>query len=203
MQAYPHCNAILVRRHGVYVWGETWQKAKTMCECYDYLFEIAVKMKLAGLDPAAVRPAPAPPPLLLCFPACAVRCRRSLSTQPVAECRCRRNRSTTTRWTRTSNLQPNKNFFCDAAPHCTSDSYSSFSRAVFSLLLSSNASARAMRKQQQQQQQRGLKGAGTLRALRPDLEGAGHACARDRAGVECELRHLQLVYAAAEKFCFG
>jgi len=37
---------VLVRRHGVYVWGENWQKAKTMCECYDYLFEIAVKMKV-------------------------------------------------------------------------------------------------------------------------------------------------------------
>ena len=45
---------MLVRRHGVYVWGPTWQKAKTMCECFDYLFEIAVKMKLAGLDPTVV-----------------------------------------------------------------------------------------------------------------------------------------------------
>jgi len=54
MEEYPNTNAVLVRRHGVYVWGPTWQKAKSMCECYDYLFEIAVKMKLAGLDPAAV-----------------------------------------------------------------------------------------------------------------------------------------------------
>lgn len=50
MREYPDSNAVLVRRHGVYVWGETWQKAKTMCECYDYLFEFAVKMKLAGMD---------------------------------------------------------------------------------------------------------------------------------------------------------
>lgn len=28
MQKYPGSTAILVRRHGVYVWGETWQKAK-------------------------------------------------------------------------------------------------------------------------------------------------------------------------------
>lgn len=41
---YPDTNAVLVRRHGVYVWGESWQKAKTMCECYDYLFEIAVRV---------------------------------------------------------------------------------------------------------------------------------------------------------------
>jgi methylthioribulose-1-phosphate dehydratase len=25
-----------------------------MTECYDYLFEIAVKMKLAGFDPSAI-----------------------------------------------------------------------------------------------------------------------------------------------------
>ncbi|CAG8488972.1 16640_t:CDS:2 [Gigaspora rosea] len=47
MEEYPETNSVLVRRH------ETWEKAKTMTECYDYLFEIAVKMKNAGLDPAA------------------------------------------------------------------------------------------------------------------------------------------------------
>jgi methylthioribulose-1-phosphate dehydratase len=51
MEKYPESCAVLVRRHGVYVWGEDWKKAKTMCECYDYLFEIAVKMKQFGLDP--------------------------------------------------------------------------------------------------------------------------------------------------------
>ncbi|XP_037955416.1 probable methylthioribulose-1-phosphate dehydratase [Teleopsis dalmanni] len=51
MMQYPGCSAILVRRHGVYVWGESWQKAKTMAECYDYLFSIAVEMKKSGLDP--------------------------------------------------------------------------------------------------------------------------------------------------------
>jgi len=30
MDDYPECSAVLVRRHGVYVWGPTWQKAKTM-----------------------------------------------------------------------------------------------------------------------------------------------------------------------------
>ncbi|GIY30814.1 methylthioribulose-1-phosphate dehydratase [Caerostris extrusa] len=48
---YPESSAVLVRRHGVYVWGETWQKAKTMSECYDYLFDVAVQMKSLGLDP--------------------------------------------------------------------------------------------------------------------------------------------------------
>ncbi|XP_071955466.1 methylthioribulose-1-phosphate dehydratase-like [Antedon mediterranea] len=51
MDEYPESCAVLVRRHGVYVWGESWQKAKSMCECYDYLFSIAVKMKQCGLDP--------------------------------------------------------------------------------------------------------------------------------------------------------
>ncbi|XP_064555706.1 probable methylthioribulose-1-phosphate dehydratase [Drosophila montana] len=51
MMEYPGCSAVLVRRHGVYVWGQTWEKAKTMSECYDYLFSIAVQMKQAGLDP--------------------------------------------------------------------------------------------------------------------------------------------------------
>ncbi|KAI9491674.1 methylthioribulose-1-phosphate dehydratase [Zychaea mexicana] len=59
MEAYPETNAVLVRRHGVYVWGESWEKAKTMSECYDYLFEIAVKMKQIGIDPA-VKPASEP-----------------------------------------------------------------------------------------------------------------------------------------------
>ncbi|XP_055371232.1 probable methylthioribulose-1-phosphate dehydratase [Condylostylus longicornis] len=51
MQEYPGTSAILVRRHGVYVWGSTWQKAKTMAECYDYLFQVAVEMKKCGLNP--------------------------------------------------------------------------------------------------------------------------------------------------------
>ena len=47
---YPKSQAVLVRRHGVYVWGPTWIQAKTQAECYDYLFEAAVKMKAMGVD---------------------------------------------------------------------------------------------------------------------------------------------------------
>ncbi|KAG0304385.1 hypothetical protein BGZ98_005593 [Dissophora globulifera] len=59
MEEYPDTCAVLVRRHGVYVWGESWEKAKCMAECYDYLFEIAVKMKSIGIDPAE-KPADSP-----------------------------------------------------------------------------------------------------------------------------------------------
>jgi methylthioribulose-1-phosphate dehydratase len=52
MEKYPDTCAVLVRRHGVYVWGDTWEQAKCMCECYDYLFEIATRMRAVGLDPA-------------------------------------------------------------------------------------------------------------------------------------------------------
>ncbi|KAJ2872022.1 Methylthioribulose-1-phosphate dehydratase, partial [Coemansia aciculifera] len=54
MEMYPDTCAVLVRRHGVYVWGESWEKAKTMAECYDYLFELAVRMKQLGIDPTVV-----------------------------------------------------------------------------------------------------------------------------------------------------
>ncbi|XP_033646259.1 methylthioribulose-1-phosphate dehydratase-like isoform X1 [Asterias rubens] len=51
MEEYPETCAVLVRRHGIYVWGETWEKAKAMCESYDYLLEVAVQMKQLGMDP--------------------------------------------------------------------------------------------------------------------------------------------------------
>jgi methylthioribulose 1-phosphate dehydratase/enolase-phosphatase E1 len=50
IQEYPKCNAVLVRRHGVYVWGDSWEEAKTRLESFDYLFETAIKMKQMGID---------------------------------------------------------------------------------------------------------------------------------------------------------
>nr|XP_002738334.1 PREDICTED: methylthioribulose-1-phosphate dehydratase-like [Saccoglossus kowalevskii] len=52
MEEYPKCPAVLVRSHGIYVWGPSWQKAKAMCECLDYLFEVAVEMHKLGMNPA-------------------------------------------------------------------------------------------------------------------------------------------------------
>lgn len=53
IERYPSAHAVLVRRHGVYVWGRDWVEAKTQAECYDYLFEAAVRMRQLGLDPSA------------------------------------------------------------------------------------------------------------------------------------------------------
>lgn len=47
--AYPDTHAVLVRRHGVYIWGPDWVRAKTHAECYDYLFRAAVEMRRHGI----------------------------------------------------------------------------------------------------------------------------------------------------------
>lgn len=47
--AYPNTHAVLVRRHGVYIWGKDWIQAKTHAECYDYLFRAAVEMRRMGI----------------------------------------------------------------------------------------------------------------------------------------------------------
>ena len=33
------------------MWGESWEKAKSMCECYDYLLELTVELLKQGIDP--------------------------------------------------------------------------------------------------------------------------------------------------------
>ncbi|KAI5291577.1 Methylthioribulose-1-phosphate dehydratase [Ascosphaera aggregata] len=50
IEKYPDTCAVLVRRHGIYVWGATVAKAKTQCESLDYLFQLAVEMKRLGLE---------------------------------------------------------------------------------------------------------------------------------------------------------
>ncbi len=51
--AYPKTQAVLVRRHGVYIWGRDWVQAKTQAECYDYLFRAAAEMHRLGIPTAA------------------------------------------------------------------------------------------------------------------------------------------------------
>ncbi|XP_077226773.1 haloacid dehalogenase-like hydrolase family protein isoform X4 [Tasmannia lanceolata] len=48
--AYPKATAVLVRNHGVYIWGDSWISAKTQAECYHYLFDAAIKLHQLGLD---------------------------------------------------------------------------------------------------------------------------------------------------------
>ncbi len=49
MREYPDVDAVIVAGHGVYVWGDTWVKAKTQAECYDYLFRAVVEAHRVGL----------------------------------------------------------------------------------------------------------------------------------------------------------
>jgi methylthioribulose 1-phosphate dehydratase / enolase-phosphatase E1 len=58
MVDYPNCSAILVRRHGIYIWGDTWQEAKSQAECYHYLFNFVLEAKKLGIDLAPRYPTP-------------------------------------------------------------------------------------------------------------------------------------------------
>lgn len=49
IREHPKAHSVLVRDHGVYVWGRDWKQAKTQAECYDYLFEAAGRMRQLGL----------------------------------------------------------------------------------------------------------------------------------------------------------
>jgi len=49
MEAHPNTYAVLVRRHGIYVWGEDVARAKTICESLDYIFRLAVEMRKLGI----------------------------------------------------------------------------------------------------------------------------------------------------------
>ncbi|KAK6132692.1 hypothetical protein DH2020_033575 [Rehmannia glutinosa] len=50
IKAYPKTTAVLVRNHGIYIWGDSWISAKTQAECYHYLFDAAIKLHQLGLD---------------------------------------------------------------------------------------------------------------------------------------------------------
>ena len=50
IDANPQSDAVLVRNHGIYVWGNSWQQAKTQTECLDYLFRYALMQRQFGLS---------------------------------------------------------------------------------------------------------------------------------------------------------
>jgi len=78
MAAYPVTCAVLVRRHGVYIWGESWQQAKTQAECYHYLFAAAVQARALGVRFDA-------PPADVPRPAFSNGAPRSIPPRPVAD----------------------------------------------------------------------------------------------------------------------
>lgn len=50
VERYPDTNAVLVRDHGVYVWGRDWRQAKSQAECYEYLFRLKLEAVRLGFD---------------------------------------------------------------------------------------------------------------------------------------------------------
>ncbi|CCC69749.1 hypothetical protein NCAS_0D01680 [Naumovozyma castellii] len=49
LRSYPNTVAIIVRRHGIFVWGDSIAKAKIHNEAIDYLMELAIKMHKLGI----------------------------------------------------------------------------------------------------------------------------------------------------------
>ena len=44
--AHPRTFAVIVKNHGVYIWGTSWQQAKQHAEVYHYLFDLCLQMRL-------------------------------------------------------------------------------------------------------------------------------------------------------------
>ncbi len=64
IDAFADATAVLVRNHGVYIWGRDASHAKTQAECLDYLCRAKVRMHAAGIDHTAFdRSEPDAPPV--------------------------------------------------------------------------------------------------------------------------------------------
>ena len=50
VRAWPKANAVIVRNHGVHIWGRASVHAKTQAECLNYLCAAVVRMHGAGID---------------------------------------------------------------------------------------------------------------------------------------------------------
>lgn len=50
MREYPAANAVILRHHGIHVWGSSWQQCKLMAEAYHYLMGMAVEMHKCGIN---------------------------------------------------------------------------------------------------------------------------------------------------------
>lgn len=49
IKEHPHACAVLVKRHGLFVWGSSPKKAKIYIESIDYLLEVAIRMNELNL----------------------------------------------------------------------------------------------------------------------------------------------------------
>ncbi|KAK5969881.1 Methylthioribulose-1-phosphate dehydratase [Trichostrongylus colubriformis] len=49
LKTHQRSCAVLVRNHGLFVWGSTWEKTKIMAECIDYLVDLANDMIRQGI----------------------------------------------------------------------------------------------------------------------------------------------------------
>jgi methylthioribulose-1-phosphate dehydratase len=52
LRDYPEASAVFVRRHGLYVWGKSWEQTFLMMEGLRYLCEMANRMTALGMDPS-------------------------------------------------------------------------------------------------------------------------------------------------------
>jgi methylthioribulose 1-phosphate dehydratase / enolase-phosphatase E1 len=51
IRSYPKAYAVLVRDHGIYVWGDNWEQAKRHGECLHYLFNVAIQKHNLKITP--------------------------------------------------------------------------------------------------------------------------------------------------------